>query len=451
MAKSRGLFTLLLTIGLSQSIAGQCLTGNDNPAISNQNANKLLINGKLNFTLEALKQAALLESKDNLFFSPHSLHEALVLAYFGARGTTEESLKKALRIPDSLSKVDVQRSYALEKSLKEFAALSGNVSTNYEFKTANRLWISDSKKIRDCMLSLFQDELEKVDFRSNPGEVRNRINGWVSNITKGHIQDLLSPDAIDETTDLVLTNAVYFKGLWGRRFDAANNKKDIFYGSKNSIVTYMKQKSTFNYMVSEELGAHVIELPYKGDEISMYIFLPPFVTTKARRGFRQVPGETVGINRDGIQQLIERMTSTDRGIEELHEILDRGMLEREVELSLPRFSVEKELPVSSLLRSLGAEELMEPGRADLRGFLENTQDNLHLGDAVHRAKIEVNEEGTTAAGATAIFTFRSSRPTEPAIFNANHPFVYLIYEKPSQSIIFTGIYRTPTSPAETTN
>lgn len=120
----QGLFTLLLTIGLSQSIAGQCLTGNDNPAISNQNANKLLINGKLNFTLEALKQAALLESKDNLFFSPHSLHEALVLAYFGARGTTEESLKKALRIPDSLSKVDVQRSYALEKSLKEFAALS---------------------------------------------------------------------------------------------------------------------------------------------------------------------------------------------------------------------------------------------------------------------------------------------------------------------------------------
>lgn len=121
------------------------------------------------------------------------------------------------------------------------------MSTNYEFKTANRLWISDTKKIRECMTTLFSEELEKVDFRSNPGEVRNRINNWVSSVTKGHIQDLLAPDAIDESTDLVLTNAVYFKGLWGRRFEAANNKKDIFYGSKNSIVTYMRQNSTFNY------------------------------------------------------------------------------------------------------------------------------------------------------------------------------------------------------------
>ncbi|XP_074112441.1 serine protease inhibitor 88Ea isoform X2 [Cotesia typhae] len=449
--KLQGLLALLLTIGLSQSISGQCLTGNDNPLTANPNTNKQLISSKLNFTLEALKQSALLESKDNLFFSPHSLHEALTLAFFGARGTTEEGLRKALRIPDSLSKIDIQRSYALEKSLKEFAALTGNVSTNYEFKTANRLWISDTKKIRECMTTLFSEELEKVDFRSNPGEVRNRVNNWVSSVTKGHIQDLLAPDAIDESTDLVLTNAVYFKGLWGRRFEAANNKKDIFYGSKNSIVTYMRQNSTFNYMVSEELGAHVIELPYKGDEISMYIFLPPFVTTKARRGFRQAPGagETVGINRDGIHQLIERMTSTERGIEELYDILDRGMLERDVELSLPRFTVEKELPVSSLFGALGAGELLQPGKADLRGFLENSSDNLHLGDAVHRAKIEVTEEGTTAAGATAVFTFRSSRPAEPAVFNANHPFVYLIYEKPSQSIIFAGVFRTPTSPAET--
>ncbi|CAG5071033.1 Protein of unknown function, partial [Cotesia congregata] len=114
---------------------------NDNPPTANPNTNKLLISSKLNFTLEALKQSALLETKDNLFFSPHSLHEALTLAFFGARGTTEEGLRQALRIPDSLSKVDIQRSYALEKSLKEFAALTGNVSTNYEFKTANRLWI----------------------------------------------------------------------------------------------------------------------------------------------------------------------------------------------------------------------------------------------------------------------------------------------------------------------
>lgn len=150
---------------------------------------------------------------------------------------------------------------------------------------------------------------------------------------------------------------------------------------------------------------------------------------------------------DGIRQLVERL-ATERGSQLLRGLLHDGMTYREVEVSLPRFELERELPVAQLLSALGAGEVFS-GSADLRGFVADDEETLHLGDAVHRARIEVTEEGTTAAAATAILTFRSSRPTDPAVFKANHPFVYLIYDKPGRTIIFTGIYRKPATPQTT--
>ena len=199
-------------------------------------------------------------------------------------------------------------------------------------------------------------------------------------------------------------------------------------------------------VVSEELGSHILQLPYKGEDISMFILLPPFAMARSMQD-SSVPQNSTIIH-DGIRQLIERIARTERGQQELREILDDGMPPREVEVSLPRFSVEKELPVNTLLEALGAGELLVPDKADLRGFLAEGETSLHLGDAVHRAKVEVDEEGTTAAAATALFSFRSSRPAEPAVFNANHPFLYLIYDRPNQAILFSGIYRSPTAPSE---
>ena len=178
----------------------------------------------------------------------------------------------------------------------------------------------------------------------------------------------------------------------------------------------------------------------------MFILLPPFAMARSMQD-SSVPQNSTIIH-DGIRQLIERIARTERGQQELREILDDGMPPREVEVSLPRFSVEKELPVNTLLEALGAGELLVPDKADLRGFLAEGETSLHLGDAVHRAKVEVDEEGTTAAAATALFSFRSSRPAEPAVFNANHPFLYLIYDRPNQAILFSGIYRSPTAPSE---
>ncbi|XP_046425005.1 serine protease inhibitor 88Ea-like [Neodiprion fabricii] len=415
--------------------SGQCLTGNDNPTMIERDFNQKLSQARLDFALDTLRKTSEFEGVDNIFYSPHSLHEALTLAYFSARGTTEAALGRALHIPEIYSKTHVQRFYVLENALRRFMTEQGNVSTNYEFRTANKLWVTKERRIRECMLDLFNSELEHVDFRSNPEAIRQRVNQWASNETKGHIQNLIPDGGITEDSDLVLANAVYFKGLWKSKFDAANSKKDNFYsnGSRTHLVTFMKQKGTFSHVVSEEIGAHILQLPYKGDDVSMYILLPPFA------GARIVEGNDT---RDAVQQLIERITGTERAGAELRDILEEGMAPREVEIFIPRFSFDKELAVNQLLNAIGAGEVLTSA-ADFTGLLADGEPGLHLGDAVHRAVIEVTEEGTKATAATAIFSFRSSRPAEPAVFNANHPFLYFIYDRLSRSILFAGVYRTP--------
>lgn len=186
------------------------------------------------------------------------------------------------------------------------------------------------------------------------------------------------------------------------------------------------------------LGAHILELPYKGEKISMFILLPPFASARSADGEQ---------NGDQLRRLIERI-ATDGGSAELREILDYGVPPREVEIFLPRFTMEKNLPLAAVLGAMGAGEIMSPEAADLRGFLQDGEGTLHLGDGVHRARIEVTEEGTTAAAATALFTFRSGRPLQPAEFKVNHPFVFIIYDKPMHTVLFAGVYRTPNDSAE---
>ncbi|XP_050596665.1 serine protease inhibitor 88Ea-like isoform X1 [Bombus affinis] len=444
LVKNSQATSVLPVLLLVTYVSAQCLTGNDSPLTMSAGSKKGVINSRFEFALDTLKKMSLIESRDNIFYSPHSLHQALTLAYFGARGTTEDSLKKALHLPNDLSKVDVQRYYAYENSLKNQGDQE-NSSRGYEYNSANRLWVSSTRKVRDCMLDLFGDQLEKTDFHTNPDAVRDHINQWVSNMTKGHIRDLLPVNSIGVDTDLVLANAVYFKGLWESRFNPTNSKKDIFYisNSQHSMTTFMKQSGHFNHLVSEVLGAHVLELPYKGNEISMFVLLPPSVSVAKSAADVEQNGE-----RDSVRQLIERI-STELGSTELRDLLDSGIPPQQVDVILPRFEVEKDLPISTLLHAIGAGELVMPNAANLRGFVEDGEKPLHLGDAVHRARIEVTEEGTTAAAATALYTFRSGRPLQPAIFNANHPFLYFIYEKPTRTILFSGIYRTPNTPQNT--
>lgn len=190
-----------------------------------------------------------------------------------------------------------------------------------------------------------------------------------------------------------------------------------------SINGFFKFKfQIFHFLAANErLGCHVLEIPYeKSDKvnINMIVFLPPAVGENA------------------LEKVLNNLTP-----EALHEALQDGF-EREVQLKIPKFSTEKTIELLPVLRRMKVGDLFEDS-ANLSGFSAST--SLHLDDAIQKAKVTVDEEGSTAAAATALFSFRSSRPAEPAIFHCNHPFLYMIYDQNSRAILFAGIYRGPDS------
>ncbi|XP_037038155.1 serine protease inhibitor 88Ea-like [Bradysia coprophila] len=400
----------LITLSLSQ-----CLTDNDSIQPFNKDARSKLYLGEQTFTLNMLKALQSTSPSENIFFSPYSTFHALLLTYFGAKGTTETELKNVLNLNWTNSKFDVMQAYRLEESLRQRRAANSSVI----FRTADKVFVAKEAGFKECMKDLFHEEFESLDFQKDAENSRVYINKFVENVTDNNIKDILIPGTITQATDLVVANAAYFKGQWASKFNADETFKGIFYSTpeKYNFVDMMYKKGVFNHAVNERLGCHVLELPYLGEDngISMMIFLPPFVP-------------------NGLENVLTRLTP-----QALEEALDEGV-SREVELQLPRFSFEKTYQMVPVLSDMGIKNLFD-STANLTGFSDKA--NLHLDDAVHKAKIEVNEEGSTAAAATVLFTFRSSRPLDPAQFFCDHPFMFLIYDQKSRAILFAGVYRGP--------
>ena len=404
----------VLVASLLASASPQCLTPDDNK-LPNARGNVGLYTGQQDFSLALLQAINQLQPADNLFFSPYSTYHALLLAYFVSANKTEGYLKETLRLDAKQDKADVYAAYKLDK----YAAQLQNGKKPYEFNSANKMYVSNQVTIRECMASIFGSELEQTDFVADPEAARSKINAWVEEVTRTMIKDLLPSGSIDKETKLVLVNAAYFKGIWENKFDPMETRPEVFYvsPSKQVMVDMMHVEGTFNHEVSEDLMAHILELPYKGEDISMFILLPPFT------------------KEDGIQTVLKRLN-----LERFKEIVSgKTLSSRTVQVSLPKFSLEHTLELVPVLKKIGVGDLFEGG--DLSAL--TGVNNITVGAGLHKAKIEVTEEGTKAAGATVLFSFRSSRPIEPAQFTCNHPFIYLIYDKSAQAVIFTGIFRRP--------
>lgn len=375
-----------------------------------------LYRGQQAFTVSMLDAINKATPNENIFFSPYSTYHALLLAYFGARKETEAELTKALNLNWAKNKNHVRQAYRLEKVQR----LMRSKDSNIEFASADKIFFSKEATLHECMRDILIEELEVMDFRSNPEECRMQINNWVANVTRNEIPEVLNAGDIDTETNLVLGNAAYFKGQWESKFDAQDTTKDVFYTSSNkqTFVDMMHKNGTYALSVDERLRAHVLEMPYLSDKmagISMVIILPPFEP-------------------NSLDEVLKRLTP-----ETLNMALKEGMA-REIEISLPKFEFEQNLELLPVLNKMGINNLFT-NKADLSGFsLDKT---LSLGDAKHVAKIKVDEEGSTAAAATVLFSFRSARPIEPTKFECNHPFLFLIYDHKTQAILFTGIYRDP--------
>uniref|UniRef100_A0A0A9WH51 Serpin B3 n=1 Tax=Lygus hesperus TaxID=30085 RepID=A0A0A9WH51_LYGHE len=408
---------LLLMLAALPAIHSQCLSDNDAALPQDPNSRLALFEGQQRFTLNILNHIIEANPTENIFFSPHSVYNALLLAYFAAANQTEASIKKTLALPDNETKLNTMRAYGVEKYFQEMRSVNG--SESYELSSANRLFISPKQEVRDCMKELFKNEIAVTDFAADPQAAVKTINAWVAEKTKNQIKDLLNEGSLSGDTQLVLANAAYFKGVWKAKFPPEQTRKEVFYisNSQNSLTTMMRQKNTFNHLTSEKLGAHVLEMPYKGEDVSLFIMLPPFA-------------------KGGVPYILKRLT-----LEVFSEIVSLdSMIPRPVEVVVPKFTVEQELHLTPVLEAMGIGDLFQP-TSDLSGL--TGKPGLSLDAAIHKAKITLDEEGTTAAAATALFNFRSSRPLDPAKFICNHPFVYFIYDRVSHTVLFAGVYNKP--------
>jgi len=368
--------------------------------------------------------------EQNVFISPSSIYHTLMLAYFGALGETQAELASGLGF-GRLTKSEVLKTYMFDRAYQ--AVRERTPGLGYVFQHANKLYFERDVKLNECLRLALEDQIETVDFKGNPEAARENINAWVEGMTKGNIRNLIPPSYVDYSTRAALVNAAYFKGDWASQFKHAATKLGNFYVKRDQIrvVKYMNQEGAFNYYTSEELQAHVVELPYEGDHVSMVIILPPFLD-------------------NGLQETVKRLTpETMSGV--MAEVKSGFFKMDKLNVTIPKFSIRGSLELTESLHALNISKLFGSG-SNLTGFidLESTPvdqvDEVRLDSALHKAYIEVTEEGSEAAAATALLGFRSARPLIHTQFTADHPFLFLIYDKQVDTILFFGVYQHPPTP-----
>lgn len=399
-----------------------------------EEAKAIVYGGERAFSVNLIK-SLFTQSEDssiqqNIFISPSSIYHTLMLAYFGANGETQAELATGLGF-GRLSKSKVLKTYMMDRAYQ--AVRERTPGLGYVFQHANKLYFEREVKLNDCLRLALEDQIETVDFKRNAESARESINAWVEGITKGNIRDLIPAGYVDYSTRAALVNAAYFKGNWASQFQPGSTKLGNFYVKRNKIrtVRYMHQEGAFNYYTSEELQAHVVELPYEGDHVSMMVILPPFLD-------------------DGLQETVKRLTpETMSGV--MAEIKSGFYKMDKLNVTLPKFSIRGSLELTEPLQTLNISKLFGAG-SNLTGFidLESTAaeelDQVRLDSAIHKSYIEVTEEGSEAAAATALLGFRSARPLIYTQFTADHPFLFLIYDKQVDTILFFGVYQHPPTP-----
>ncbi len=370
------------------------------------------------FAFELLKQMIQDPLKENnLFYSPYSIFTALAMTYEGARGNTASEMANVLEIPQ-----DNESFHNYIHTLNTHL----NQNDTYTISTANALWIKENYDILDTFLSVvetyYHASSQSVDF-TKPVEASKIINQWVENNTNNLIKDLVPPDAIDpDLCRLILTNAIYFKGTWEVQFDKINTTERDFELSTGQIknvstMTLIDTQEKFNYTETESL--QLLKLPYSGDEISMIIALPKEQT--------DLPNVIASIDETTYNSWFDTME------------------EREIDIYLPKFKIETPvLNLNNYLKSLGITEAFGMD-ADFSGITGNKE--LLISDVLHKAYIDVNEEGTEAAAATAVIMELKSingGGDSRVVFDCDHPFLIILQHEETGTILFMGTVENPT-------
>jgi serpin B len=351
----------------------------------------------------------------NLVFSPYSISTALAMTYSGAAGQTAAQMATVLHFPLPEAKL-----HPAFNSLRNLLAASDQTS-GFQLRVANRLWGQTGFHFLPEFLEVtkadYGADLGLLDFRQAEA-ARQTINTWIEEQTDDKIQNLLAPGVLDANTRLVLTNAIYFKARWTHEFSKSATTDAPFHtsGSQQVTVPTMRQTHRLRYGAADDM--QILELPYAQDgNLSMLIVLPKKI--------------------DGLSDLQRRLTS-----ENLQK-WSAGLQSRPVNVYLPKFKMTSEFGLGDVLESMGM-PLPFSTKADFSRM--SSAERLFISAVIHKAFVDVNEEGTEAAAATAVaMRAMAAFPAreDPIEFRADHPFVFLIRDRRTQSVLFLGSVANP--------
>ncbi|KAM8966961.1 leukocyte elastase inhibitor-like [Pelodytes ibericus] len=360
------------------------------------------------FDLDVYKELVKNAPEENMFYSPLSISLAFGMVSLGAKGKTLAEIEKTGNLID------------IHKEFKGLLSLLNAPNEHYELSVANRLYGQKGFDFVPEFMAqtedLYNAKLEAVDFQNNAEGARQTINLWVEKQTKEKIKELFAKGSIDDSTVMALANAIYFKGKWVKKFNKEATQDGIFKVNKNEkkTVKMMSQTGKFKLGVLPEMQCKMLELPYVGD-LSMLIILPDKDDGLSEAEAKMIPG------------MMEKVIKSE------------NLIVREVHVTIPRFKSETEYDLIPVLTAIGMNNLFT-SEANLTGI--SIKKALTVSAAVHKAYVEVNEEGTEAAAATGIGISVTSMPIVDT-FTTDHPFMYIIKHNPTQSILFQGRCMSP--------
>ncbi|XP_028290126.1 leukocyte elastase inhibitor-like [Gouania willdenowi] len=443
------------------------------------------------FCLAMLNKLSEEKKNANVFFSPFSVSAALAMVMMGAAGTTAAQMSKVLgltesdqlqtwsnspfqsllqtrsqtrmkirsqmqlqqrsRVPGYLSKVlksdsekeDAQSGEENVENGKEdiqtgkeevpsgddavhakFAELWSEMckaDAPYTLSLANKLYGDKATEFLESFLEkskkYYNAELESVDFQNNAEQARTDINKWVQEATQDKIKDLLAEGAVDTMSRLVLVNAIYFNGKWRKQFETTDTVDAEFRLNKTDkkSVKMMCLTSEFNTRSVPALNCEVLEIPYEGEDLSMIIILPNDIKDDST----------------GLEKLEKELTC-----EKLMEWTRPDVSKSEIKVKLPRFKMEETYDLKGFLTSMGMVDAFDQSKSDFSEM--SSSKDLTLSKLVHKAFVDVNEEGTEAAAATGATMSVTSISEEKKEFIVDHPFLFFICQKSSKSVVFAG-------------
>lgn len=416
---------LIITLALPLAACGQHASADvvksDQPRETSPNVSPVnverLVEGNSGFAFD-LYQALREKDEGNIFYSPYSISQALAMTWAGARGQTEEQMAATLHfeIPQEVLHPAFN---SLDSELEQRGCgAQGRDGEGFRLHIVNAIWGQKDytflEDFLDVLAKNYGAGLRVLDFIREPEQSRITINRWVSDQTEGRIEDLIPQGMIRPVTRLVLTNAIYFNAAWLHAFDENMTSDGAFHlidGTEVSV-PMMRQTESFRYMAGEEYQA--IELPYDGGELSMLVLLPEQQNFHA---FEQ------NLRAGQVADIIAGLTNA------------------RVTLTMPKFEYESDFNLTDTLAGMGMPLAFSDG-ADFSGMTGTKE--LYISQVLHKAFVAVDEAGTEAAAATAVIMDKSAAPAQPVEVVVDSPFVFLIRDIDTGTILFIGRVMNPT-------